>query len=253
MGRSSWIGGALGFVLGGGPIGAIIGAGLGYLVDEVRSGSATAQGKTRTRGGGYSRNQTVRGDFNISFLVLIAAIMKADGKVLKSELDFVKAQLNRMLGPQKAPEAIRMLGDLLKQEIPVQDVCLQIGRNMDIAYRREMLHLLFGVSAADGHIDNAEINLLRYMAGWMRLSEADFNSIKSMFVTGANGHWAYDVLEIKKEATDDDVKKAYRSMARKYHPDKVSHLGEEFASQAKEKFQKVSEAFESIKKERGIK
>ncbi len=252
MGRSSWIGGALGFVLGGGPLGAIVGAGLGYLVDEMR-GAKTQTRTQRGTQGSYRRSQTIRGDFNISFLVLIAAIMKADGRVLKSELEFVKAQLNRMLGPQNAPEAIRMLGDLLKQEIPVQDVCLQIGRNMDIAYRREMLHLLFGISAADGQIDNMELNLLRYMAGWMRLSEADFNSIKSMFFTNGSGNWAYDVLEIKREATDDEVKKAYRSMARKYHPDKVSHLGAEFAEKAKEKFQKVGEAFESIKKERGIK
>lgn len=248
MGRLSWIGGGLGFVLSG-PIGAIIGAGLGYVVEEMR-GNSTTQSKTAGSKSRGARNQTIQGDFSMAFLVLVAATMKADGKVLKSELDFVKTQLVKMLGANHAQDAIRILGDLLKQQIPVQDVCVQIGRQMDYAYRLELLHLMFGISAADGHIDTTEENLLRYMAGWMQLSEVDMKSIQSMFV--ANQSWAYDVLDIEAEASDAEVKKAYRTMAMKYHPDKVSHLGDEFALQAKEKFQKVNEAFEKIKKERGF-
>jgi DnaJ like chaperone protein len=59
-------------------------------------------------------------------------------------------------------------------------------------------------------------------------------------------------LEIDSSASDELLKKAYRKMAIKYHPDKISHLGEEFQNAAKEKFQKVNDAYETIKKERGI-
>jgi len=64
--------------------------------------------------------------------------------------------------------------------------------------------------------------------------------------------WAYDVLEIPATATDEQVKKAYRKMAVKYHPDKVSYLGEEIQLAANEKFKKVNQAYQLISKERSI-
>jgi DnaJ like chaperone protein len=64
---------------------------------------------------------------------------------------------------------------------------------------------------------------------------------------------AFKILEIESTATDDEVKKAYRKMAMKYHPDKVRGLGEQHEKSANEKFLKVQEAYEQIKKERGIK
>jgi len=72
----------------------------------------------------------------------------------------------------------------------------------------------------------------------------------SMFVPSTDA--AYKILEIKPEDSDEEVKKAYRRMAMKYHPDKVSYLGEEFKKTAHEKFQKVNQAYEQIKKERGL-
>ncbi len=71
-----------------------------------------------------------------------------------------------------------------------------------------------------------------------------------MFVKDINS--AYKVLEISPEATDDEVKAAYRKMAVKYHPDKVAHLGDDIQHAAKEKFQHLSAAYEEIKKQRGM-
>ena len=71
-----------------------------------------------------------------------------------------------------------------------------------------------------------------------------------MFVPNTDGD--YKILEIDPNATNDEVKKAYRRMAMKFHPDKVSTLGEEVQHAAKEKFQKVNQAYENIKKERKI-
>ena len=63
---------------------------------------------------------------------------------------------------------------------------------------------------------------------------------------------SYKILEIEPNCSDEDLKKAYRKMAMKYHPDKVSHLGEEVKKSAEEKFREVGAAYEYIKKQRGI-
>jgi DnaJ like chaperone protein len=109
---------------------------------------------------------------------------------------------------------------------------------------------LFGVAQADGKVDISELNAIASISRYMGVSAKDFESIKSMFVAAVDS--SYKILEIEKTATDDEVKKAYRKMAVKFHPDKVSHLGEDFQKKAKEKFQKVNEAYEQIKKERGM-
>ncbi|MCB0388011.1 MAG: DnaJ domain-containing protein, partial [Winogradskyella sp.] len=63
---------------------------------------------------------------------------------------------------------------------------------------------------------------------------------------------AYKILEITKEATVAEIKAAYRKMAKKYHPDKVVHLGKEHQQGAEEKFRQVQAAYEQLQKERGF-
>lgn len=222
-----------------GPVGAIIGLIVGHVAEESSSRSSQ-----------QNINTTARDGFIASLLVLMAAVMKADGKVVRSELSFVKAYLVRTFGEQKASEALLMLREILNQEIPVRDVCTQIKANVDYSSRLELLHLLFEVAKSDGSIPQAELNVLQDIAKYLGLSATDYTSILNMYIESTES--AYKILEISAEATDDEVKKAYRKMAIKYHPDKVSHLGEEFQKTAGEKFRKVNEAYEKIKKSRGL-
>jgi DnaJ like chaperone protein len=71
-----------------------------------------------------------------------------------------------------------------------------------------------------------------------------------MFVKDTSS--AYKILEITPDANDEELKKAYRRMAMKYHPDKVAHLGQDVQKAANTKFQELIAAYEKIKKERGI-
>ncbi len=235
-----WIGGGLGWVMGG-PIGGLLGFLVGSMVDNttVRSSTFTSQD-----------TRTTPGAFGVSLLVLIAAVMKADGKVLKSELDYVRQFFVRQFGRDSAGEATRMLRDLIKQEIPLRDVCRQIGNNMDYSSRLQLLHLLFNVSLADGQVHTSETEIIEKISGYLGISASDFTSIKNMFVPDTNSF--YKILEIDPSASNDEVKKAYRRMAMKYHPDKVSHLGEDFKKSADEKFKKVNEAYEKIRKDRNM-
>jgi DnaJ like chaperone protein len=197
-----------------------------------------------------STRRSTPGDFGMSLLVLIAALMKADGKVMKSELDYVKRFFIQQFGEASAKEALIMLRDILKQNIPVRDVCVQISQNMDYSSRLQLLHLLFNIAIADGIVNAAELDAIEKMAGYLGIASSDYMSIRNMFVPETDS--AYKILEIDPSATDDEVKKAYRRMAMKYHPDKVAHLGEEFRKSADEKFKKVNEAYEKIKKERNM-
>lgn len=238
---AKWIGGGLGWAVGG-PIGAIIGFTIGSVVDGAGEGIRPYTGRMQ--------RQTTTGGYVMSLLVLIAAVMKADGKIMKSELDYVKAFLKQNFGEESANEAVKMLRDLLNQTIPVGDVCRQIQRNMHYSARLQLLHFLFGIAQADKQVSNAELKLIEFISSEMGITENDLKSIKAMFIQDTG--YAYKILEVETTATDEEIKKAYRRMAMKYHPDKLATMGEEFQKAAQEKFRKVNEAYQKIKKERNI-
>jgi len=224
-----------------GPIGAIIGYALASMSENQTSYS------TGTSGPAYTKP----GDFIVSILVLLAKVMKADGKLLKSELDYVKQFLQGQFRPHEVQNFMALFKDILDKEYPLKDVCRQIQRSMDHPSRLELIHILFGLSAADGHVDAQEIHVIHSIANYLNINESDFASIKAMFV--ANTKSAFIILEVDEKASNDALKKAYRKMANKYHPDKVSHLGDDFQKLAEDKFKAVNDAYQSIKKERGIK
>ena len=228
--------GGLGWVVAG-PIGAI----LGYAYGSMNSESNI--GRTSTL---HSATQTRHGDFVISVLVLLAKVMKADGKLLRSELDYVKKFLKQQFGVQQARELMKVFKEILDQDYPLRDVCRQIQRSMDHPSRLELIHILYGLSAADGDVHEKEIHVIQSIANYLNINKNDYESIKATFAkdTGA----PYRILEIDRSASKQEVKKAYRKMANKYHPDKVSHLGKEMQDLAEEKFKAVNDAYQQIKK-----
>ncbi len=236
-GYGKWIGGGLGWAFGG-PIGGILGFMFGSMVDGMQSGTPAYSG-TRT------------GDFSVSLMVLAAAVMKADGKVVKSELDYVINFLKHQFGEEEGQNKILMLREILKQDYNVQEVSQQIRQFMEYPSRLQLIHFLFGISSADGAYHAREVEMIDTIGTFLGIRLADLNSIKAMFVKDVDS--AYKILEVPKSATDEEVKKAYHRMAIKYHPDKVAHLGDDVRRAATEKFQKLNGAYEEIKKQRGIK
>ena len=230
--------GGLGWVLGG-PIGAILGVTLASMSDGQKWASQSRS---------YPR--TKPGDFIVSLLVLFAFVMKADNKMLKTELNFVKRFLSQQFPTENTQMYLTIFRDVLKQTYPLVDICRQIQRHMDHSSRLELIHVLFGLANADQEIHRSEIEMIHKIAGYLNVNDKDFTSIRSMFVSDPTA--AYKILEIDPSCSDEEVKKAYRKMANKYHPDKVTHLGADLQKLAEDKFKAVSQAYREIKKERSM-
>jgi DnaJ like chaperone protein len=246
---AKWIGAILGWFLTHRPWGAILGFIIGSMIDEarvtVKSGSASAGNDAP----GPDFNLNVN-DFSASLLVLSAAVMKSDGIPKKSELDYIRSFFTRQFGEHKAAQDILRLREMLKRDIPVYQVCVQVRQFMPLASRHQLIHYLYGLSNADGIIHPAEINIIDQIGSYLGISLSEMNSLKAMYYRDAQSD--YKILEVNENASDEEIKKAYRQMALKFHPDKVAQEGEEVQRAATEKFKKVQEAYENIKKKRGM-
>jgi DnaJ like chaperone protein len=202
-------------------------------------------------------------------MVLIAAVMKVDGAVKRSELDYVKRFLLANYGEDRGREMLKVLQQMVQRDIPIDQVCAQIKVNTDYNTRYHMVDFLFGIGAADGEFNQSEINMLRLIAQYLGISHSDYTSIFERHVGHEDAGYSnysndsgrsstsssynkdpYRVLGIDSSATDDEVRKAYRKMAMKYHPDRVAGMSEEMQRNAAEQMKEINQAYEVIKQRR---
>lgn len=258
---AKWIGGGLGWALLG-PLGAVVGFALGYFIDarpglikasidEMRQKAEDVARDAELRAQGkFGNPPTSSGDFMASLLALVAAVLKADGKVRRVELDYIKRYFVQSFGEQTAQEAILMLRDVLKQDIPVASVARQIAQYTEYETRLQLLYLLFGISQADDELHPAEVKLIEQIAQWLAIQPTDYSAIRATYRTGLEA--AYDQLGLSPQASNAQIKAAYRDLANKYHPDKVAYLGEEFRKVAEEKFAVLNNAYQTILRQRNL-
>jgi len=218
-----------------GPIGAII----GYYISKSFFDGKNDQAKA----------------YELSLLILSSLVIKSDGKIVKAELDYVKQFFINTFGVQKANKYFEVFNKLNKQSLSSQlrPVCQQLNSYVNHASRLQIIHFLFGVSASDNEIHPSEIELIKKIAGYLNINQYDFESIKSMFIAQGGTHgldkW-FAILEIDKNASDSEIKKAHRKMVIKYHPDKLQGVSKDIIKLAEEKFLLVQEAYENIMKSR---
>ena len=222
--------------------GAIVGYFLGNLIENFSTKNKFKKSRV---------NNISSQEFELNLLALASLVIKADGKVTKQELDYVRSYFVSAYGKERANATFKIFNDNIKN-LGISPVKISMLFNSALNYesRLQVIHFLFGIAKADGNVSVSEINKLLEFSNLLRLSHADFQSIKAMFINEVGG--AYKILEIQKSATDNQVKKAYRDLAKKHHPDKVQHLGDAYVKAAQEKFQKVQKAYERIKQERGF-
>lgn len=226
--------------------GAILGFIIGSFIDNMYG---ARKGSRPTFSGGGS--QVSPGDFELNLLSLASLVIKSDGSVSQTELDYVRAYFVQAYGKERANATFRTFNDVIKnREISAERIGLYLQQRTRYEVRLQIIHFLFSIAKADGRVSNAELNMLYEISSYLNIMKRDFESIKAMFFKSVDN--SYIILEIDKGASDVEVKKAFRTMAKKYHPDKLQHMDEAYRKGAEEKFRKVQEAYEHIQKERGM-
>lgn len=239
-----WILALLGYFLYRFP-GAIAGFFIGSLFDNTTI-------KTSSYKTSFGPSKSVSpADFELHLLSLASLVIKADGHITQAELDFVRQYFVQAYGKDRANETFRVFNEVVKKrEVSAENICNVLRQRTRYESRLQILHFLFSIANADGRVSESEVreinNISRYLGVFLR----DFESIKAMFFKNPDS--AYKILEIDRNATDAEVKSAFRTMAKKYHPDKLAHLDEAHRKGGEEKFKKVQEAYDQIKKERGM-
>lgn len=283
MAIGKWIGGVLGWIASGGSIlGALAGYAIGSLIDGVSGGSSDDSYGYNSGDNGYDEGE--RNSFLFSMMVLSSYIIKADGKIMHSEMEFVRGCLRQNFGEAAAIQGEEILMKLFEEQKrqgsgtfreTIRKACVEIRFHMNEGMRLQLLQFLVMIAKADGRVANDEIAALVEVAETMGLSQMDVESLLAMGYqrqrasdrnqgTGNGGSSysrpdsgtelsnAYKVLGLSPSATDDEVKKAYRQLALKHHPDKVASLGSDVRKAAERKFQEINNAKEIIFKARGL-
>ncbi|MAZ29146.1 MAG: molecular chaperone DjlA [Cytophagaceae bacterium] len=241
-----WIGAIVGMMYRGLP-GAIIGYLLGMLLDNLLSTKTPTTGTSKSR----QYNSVSPGDFELNLLSLCSIVIKADGQVSQQELDYVRAYFVQAYGKDRANATFRTFNDVIKnRQVDAARICQYLVQRTRYEVRLQIIHFLFGIAQADGRVSESEVNQIAQIAGYLRLNRNEFESIKAMFFKNADS--AYKILEIDRSAGVAEIKRAYRDMVKKYHPDKLQHMDEVYRKGAEEKFRRVQEAYETIQKERGF-
>lgn len=259
MGAGKWIGGILGFMTMG-PLGALAGFALGSLLDAGQNPASNSYGEEQMGEAGHTGQ---RNSFLFSMLVMASYIIRADGRIMHSEMEYVRQFLRTNFGEAAVGQGEQILLNLFEQrkrmdqqnplafKNTIRDCGVQIATNLTYEERLQLLSFLVNIAKADGRVCDKEIEALKEVAQSMGLSAKEVESM--LHLGGSSLDEAYKVLEIEPTATNDEVRAAYRRLALKHHPDRVATLGEDIRKAAEEKLQDINNAKERIYKARGIK
>lgn len=191
-----------------------------------------------------------------AIVVLIAAVIRADGRIMRSELDFVRIFFQRSFGEELARVALLRLRDLLKQHIDTMSACRILRMTTTEQGRVALVRVLMELSQADGIVSEAEKNVIDRIAMALGVAvggqRGAYEGRSSYAYTQPPTDY-YAVLGLTPSASNEEVKQAFRRLAIKWHPDRMGGKSEEERAEANAMLQKINEAYEKIKQSRGIK
>jgi DnaJ like chaperone protein len=238
---TTWLGGGLGWALGG-PVGALLGAAVGNALSDFWSKDEKG-----------ARVPSSERDFHASLLVLASMVIKADGRVDDRELSFVREQFKQWFGVDRANEAFRFFKQVVQEQPALTTVCSEVRRHMSLQGRIQIVGFLFALAYADGELQPSERQIIAQIAQYLGLNQSDFDRQELLHRPSVVRRDPYEVLGLATNASDSDIKSAYRKLVKKYHPDALQGMGEDVVKEAEATFRQIQDAYEELCKARGIK
>jgi DnaJ like chaperone protein len=237
------VGGTLGFSIAG-PLGAVIGGVIGNQFDK-KIGDSTQKLDD------HEEKQMV---FFVSVFSMLAKIAGADGKFLSSEKKVIDEFMNKNLKLDK--ESRQFAIDVFNKAGSKNTSFEEYAEQFYSYFKDEkdmllsMVDLMVNLAASDDEYHHREEKFIKKACNIFKISEHEYESIEAQYIAGAGLEKYYKILDLSPDAEFSKVKKRYRSMAKDYHPDNIIGKGlpEEFVDFAEEKFKKIQNAYEEIKK-----
>ena len=247
--KGKLIGAGIGAFLGG-PIGALIGGMLGHYFKDLPEEALEQQTYSRKI---YTQSGYGEFIFVSNLVALLTAMAKADGRVSREEVAVIRRYFQHNLGYQG--EELLLIKNLIKESLrtvlDVEQICGQFRLCANYQSRLVLLDLLYQVAYADRVIRPAEERLLERIAALLGILEPDKRRIAAQYQIKDESRY-YEILGVDRNASVEQIKKAYRRLVQQNHPDKVTHLGEEYVKIANQQLTKINEAYEYIKRQRGF-
>jgi DnaJ like chaperone protein len=238
------IGAGIGLLVGGGnPLGAVIGGIIGHFIKDA----PLEEDSTRTsRAGPDPRQQAEEFYFVANLVGICAAMMKADGDVHPEEVQAVRRFFERLGYRGESMEIVKkLLKESLDRDLDLNALCLDFKNKTDYSARLLLMECLSDIAAADGHVHPAERAMMDRVGSILGVTEADKGRTSGP-QPSAHKKSDHEVLGIPHTASTDEIKRAYRELAMKYHPDRVAHLGDEFKDLAHKKFVEIQQAYDRL-------
>lgn len=263
------IGGALGFVFAG-PLGALVGAALGGNFDRGIKIGDNMDAAGYADGMGAGEQQRVQLAFFTATFSVMGHVAKADGHVSSHEIKAAESIMSQMqLSAEQRKAAIRLFEQGKADDFPLDDVLREFRRE---CHRRTNLIQMFleiqiSTALSDGRIDPAEKTMLYRIGEVLGFDRHHIDHLFNIVSGGQPGggaggrarssnemslDTAYKVLDMHRDNSDAEIKKAYRRLMSQHHPDKLVAKGlpEEMIQIATEKTQEIRKAYERIRESR---
>lgn len=233
-----------------GPFGIIVGLAVLFLADGVGGKASARRGFGQANGyGGYTTGYGAA--IGNPILVLLAAVMRADGRVMRSEVEYTRNLLTQLYGSARTQQAMIELRDLLKTALPLRQACAMIALQYSYADRQRIMRALFELAQADGNLVPSELQLLAQIAQMLNVAQQEYSRMHTDYESHQVDY--YGVLGLTSKATNEEIRQAYKKLALRWHPDRVDQTDAKAHREATQRFQKINEAYEKIRKQRGMK